>query len=454
MVGVKGQMKFNDEIISIWKRSIANIAIGFMLNLMTFNFEGIQYILPTVGAGLLFIGFKDLKEFNKKFYRGWICSIINGLIVFMNLIIVVTPLNLKIGNSIIIGVSISIFRIIYIFIFREAIKDFFKTKDIQQKNDPVLKLGVWNIIIMGLSVIQLGTILIIPLFCYYFYIISKIYKIRNILGENYKYIKRNNKKIIGEYIFVNLVIVCICSLFSNHIMLEGEKVILEENKKERNILIDKGIPKEILEAMKDEDIDLLKNVKHVEGNTKKLNFYNDEKQYLDTTTIFIETKEKKKYGIEYFKWNNENAFYRDEITISTTEWIKHISGNLVYEKNGEKYISEMPELESGEFSTTNMNFQVEEVNKVVGAISYPFKSTNHRGYIIYEVKTRPNITLGVSIANYIHYKHPFKIPYTKTGEQKEIFNKNTMQNDANFTTEFGRELHKQEEYGNEKINNN
>ncbi|MGL5416832.1 MAG: hypothetical protein ACRDAU_14285 [Clostridium sp.] len=443
-----------NETISVWKGSIECIAIGFMLNLMSFNFLGMQYILPSAGVVLLFVGFKDLRGFNKNFYRGWICSIINGLIVFMNLIILATSLNLKVENSIIIGVCISIFRIIYIFIFREAVKIYLSENNIQQKDDPILKLGIWNVIILGICILQLGTILIIPLFCYYFYIISRIYKIRNILGENYKYIKKNNKKIISGYIFINAIIVGICSLFSNHIILEEKEFIMEENKKERSILIDKGIPKEILECIKDEDIELLKNITHIEGNTKKLNFYNDEKKYLDTITIFIETKEKKKYGIEYFKWSNENAFYRDEITISTTECIKHINGNLVYEKNGKKYISEIPDLESGEFSTTNMEFQVGDVNKVVGAISYPFKSTNHRGYIMYEVNIRPNINLGVNIANYTHYKHPFKIPYKKTGEQKEMFNKNTMQHGANFTTELGRKLDKQEERSNEKINNN
>lgn len=79
-------------------RAIKNIAIGFMFTLFTFNFLWLQYILPTLAAVLLYIGFRDLRKENKALKVAWKFSIINLTFNVLSLIYKSTPLSIKFNN--------------------------------------------------------------------------------------------------------------------------------------------------------------------------------------------------------------------------------------------------------------------------------------------------------------------------------------------------------------------
>lgn len=114
-----------DKMKSRWRDSITNITLGLMFNVVSFDFLGIQYILPIIGGGLLYLGFKELKEEDEIFKSGWYFSIINIFTILINLVFVATPLNVKFENNIMIGLVFALFRLSFIFEFRSEIKRFF-----------------------------------------------------------------------------------------------------------------------------------------------------------------------------------------------------------------------------------------------------------------------------------------------------------------------------------------
>ena len=59
----------------IWRNAIKNIVLGFALTLVTFSIFKLQYILPTIGVGLLYIGLRDIHKENKALNIAWIFSI-------------------------------------------------------------------------------------------------------------------------------------------------------------------------------------------------------------------------------------------------------------------------------------------------------------------------------------------------------------------------------------------
>ena len=71
---------------NIWCNAIKNIAWGFAFTLATFDIFKLQYILPTIGVGLLYIGLRDIHKENKALNVAWIFSIINIIVHIFNLI--------------------------------------------------------------------------------------------------------------------------------------------------------------------------------------------------------------------------------------------------------------------------------------------------------------------------------------------------------------------------------
>lgn len=67
-------------------KSIRKVILGFMLTMMTFNFFALQYILPTVGVCLIYLGFRQLRNENRWFKITWIFSAINIIIKILQLI--------------------------------------------------------------------------------------------------------------------------------------------------------------------------------------------------------------------------------------------------------------------------------------------------------------------------------------------------------------------------------
>lgn len=313
-----------------------------------------------------------------------------------------------------------------------------------QKEDPILKLAVWDIVIIFLAITNLGAIIyiFILMIIYYFYIFNKVYKLRYAFGSDYKYIinekRRDNKKIFGIYIFVNMVVILSCCIFSNHIILEPREIVANGSDEKRAELKKLGFPKEILEDIEDKDLQFIENPTYIENFYERLSFYNSVNEDLELNTIFIETKAKETYVIEHFNWKTPKAFWRDEIEISSTASLGLVSGKLIYEKNGKEYISNMPDFKCNSFKNTDNLLYTSLEERIVGAINYPFKSKNNRGYICYGLNVREGTWNIGNLVNYIHYNNPIRLPYNETGSFKTMFNEKKQQHYTLYTTELGR----------------
>ncbi|MFC3906439.1 hypothetical protein [Clostridium disporicum] len=433
---------------TFWHNSIKNITLGFMLNVITLNFWGLQYILPTIGTVFLYIGFRDLRNENKFFHATWIFSIINVIINLTNLIYISTPLNIEFQNNFIRTIILTAFRLAFLIIFREGLKNIFHKNDITPSKDPVLMLIIWNIltIISGLTLLgQLWFVFLIVII-YYFYIFHSLYKLRydleniNCTTSNDN-IKLSNKSLFISYIVSCAFVVAICCVISNHIQLESKEFIPGNSSATRDMLINKGFPHDILNDIADEDISLIQDALYIESFSEKLSFKSPSNINLKATTIFIEVPDTEMYAIEFFNWENGKPYWNDGFTISASEDLELINGRLLYENKGIKYTASIPRLNDGSIGNIDIFGDVDQSDKISGAISYPFGSTNLKGYVLYKININSyTTTFGGNIVNYIHYNTPFRLPYNIPEYQNLMFNKNLDQHYTNFSIEKDTEI--------------
>lgn len=99
--------------INPWSKPIGFITWGFIITTWRLAFLHLQYILPTIGVILIFLGFRSLRNENKYFKIVWVLSILKLFLQLGDLVSVSTPLNIEgyqeftIG-AVIVGCSLSL----------------------------------------------------------------------------------------------------------------------------------------------------------------------------------------------------------------------------------------------------------------------------------------------------------------------------------------------------------
>ncbi|WP_297637740.1 hypothetical protein [uncultured Clostridium sp.] len=442
----KRERDIEESMRSRWCESIKKITFGFLFVLVSFQFMGFEYVAPIIGGWLLYSGLRTLKDESSVFKRAWYYSIVNIFTILIDLIIIATPLNIYSQELTVNGVIFAIVRVGFIFEITKGVRKFLEEKKVPLEKDPILRLGLWNtlIILLALMNSEIVIVLLIPMFIYYFYILTRIYKLRYIFGRDYRYRvnekRKRNIKELGVYTLINVIVVLSCCVFSNHIILESREVRANGSEEKRAELIKLGFPKEILEDIEDEDLEFIRNPTYIKSEYERLSFYDSPKDDLESNTIFIETKENDTYVVEHFNWKTPKAFWRDEIEISTTEGVSLVSGKLIYEEKEKSYVSDIPKfkLDSYQESIDDLIY-VRQIERILADVNYPFESKNNRGYIIYGLNLREGTWNMGNLVNYTHYNNPIRLPFRETGAIKPMFNEKMQQHHTMYETKLGRE---------------
>lgn len=449
-----------------WRKPMSNIIWGFIFTIVTFNFLGLQYILPTVGVGLLYIGFRDLRKENKVLNVAWIFSIINMVINVLNLIYISTPMSVNFKSNGWIVFILTVFQVSFIIIFREGLNRIFENAHIKPTRDPLLGLVIWKIIILICAITQLGNIwlIFIPLLFFYFYIFYSLYRLADdLLGINFRNSERifkiSSKMFLLIYMIVCTFIVGICGVVSNNIRLDSTEFITPELSEKRDMLIDLGFPEYILKDILDDEVDMLQDAIFVEYSKELLMFdYKEEtiesnlggvtnistiqkpgKNNLEATIIYVELKDNRMYAFEYFDWKDGGAYWHDGFTIGGNVRLELINGRLLYENNGISYFAPIPRLKSRMAIESDLFGDEIKSDKITGAVNYPFGSDRQRGYVFYRLDIDKDRWAGAILLNYTHYSNPFRIPYAETEQNNLIFNDRLKQHYTNFETKAYRE---------------
>lgn len=428
-----------------WSKPIGFITWGFILTTLHLNFIYLQYILPTIGVILIFLGFRSLRNENKYFKTVWILSIVKLLLQLADLVWVSTPLNIVGYPELAIGTVMLAFQIAMFLIFQAALKETYKKADKLLESAPLLWASLWTVaaFLIALSPLSMSWLVFIPMIVCYILIAQSLFRIGGQL-EDTGYVLTNapirisNRTFGWAYFLIALATVIIGSAFYNHLQLEAQEYNLPKTTEARKHLLDLRFPAEALQYLSDEDAAMLSGAVNVEASSKLLMFdarkiehredsegytqithtYEPGKKNTEVTTVYIEMPENVVYVMQYFIWKGGQPVWQDGILISgetKADDKQIISSGLFYSKKGTKYTTDFPRLVCDKI-TRNTMFGIDQSVQIAGALSYPFGSEGQGGYVLYRytVMVDSDIYATHALLSYVHHSSPLHIPYANT----------------------------------------
>ena len=406
-----------------WSKPITLITWGFVLTLFQVNFFFLQYILPAFGVILIFQGFRSLRNENAWFKVTWILSMIQLVLYLFGLLFITTPL-IKSNYSFEIATFSVIYQISFLLIFRKALRIVFQQSGQKQKQDPLLATSI----LTGVAFIIAWSpynhnwfIVILISICYILSYICLFHIGKTIDDTGYRLynspVKLNNSVISALYISFTIIFVVVSCIYFNHVKLEGAKYTQPNMNGTREILIKKGFPKEILQYLGDKSVAPIVDSINIKSSTINLHIGDNGifklPDVLEARTVYIEMPKSEMYVLQYFKWTNAKAYWKDGIQIFTDETasdVQIITSGLMYDKNGITYHADFPSLDC-KFLPRNTFFGKKNCYQIYDGISYPFGSDKQQGYVLYRYKIPQCCRYTNSSLNYIHNMNPFMIPY-------------------------------------------
>ncbi|MGI6066763.1 MAG: hypothetical protein ACOYI2_09785, partial [Bacillota bacterium] len=260
-----------------WSKPIGFITWGFILTTLHLNMIYLQYILPTVGVILIFLGFRSLRNENKYFKILWIFSIVRLLVQLADLIMVSTPLNIADYPELTLGTIMLAFQIALFLIFQVALRDTYKKAGKLIESTPLLWAALWTVaaFLIALSPLSQSWLVFIPMMICYILIVRSLLRIGSQLDDTGYVltnapVRINNRTFGWAYFLIALATVISCSVYHNHLKLEPQEYHLPETTEARQHLIDMEFPAEALKYLSDEDVTVLSGAVDVEAFSKLL----------------------------------------------------------------------------------------------------------------------------------------------------------------------------------------
>lgn len=428
-----------------WSKPIGFITWGFILTTLHLNFIYLQYILPTIGVILIFLGFRSLRNENKFFKMVWVLSIGKLLLHLADLVRVSTPLNSVDYPELAIGTVMLAFQIAMFLIFQAALQETYKKADKLPESTPLLWASLWTVaaFLIALSPLSKSWLAFIPMVICYILIVRSLYRIGSQLDDagyllTNAPVRISNRTFGWAYFLIAVATVITCSAFCNHLKLEPQEYHLPKTTEARQHLLDMEFPAEALKYLSNEDVTMLSGAVNVEASSKLLMFdakkiehregsegytqithtYEPGKKNTEVTTVYIEMPENVVYVMQYFTWRGGQPVWQDGILISgenKADDKRIISSGLFYSKKGTKYTADFPHLVCDKI-TRNTMFGIDHSVQIVGALSYPFGSEGQGGYVLYRytVMVDSGIYATHALLSYVHHSSPLHIPYANT----------------------------------------
>lgn len=454
VIGELGGIPPGDEDVSgtnPWRRPIGNITWGLALTAITINNLGLQYILPTIGTLLVYLGFRSLRGENRWFGAAWVISALKLAAHALSLVLETTPL--AAWNMPPLGLANTVVHVVMLLLFRQALKLSFEKAGQKRARDPLLYAALWQalVVVIALSPLSESWLAFIPMVVFQILILRSLYRTGLELdGVGYGFsnspVRISSGTMSGIYLIGCLALVIACCAAANHGRLDASELAPAQDSKLRGELAEMGFPEHILRDMPDEDVALLEDALLVEVFEETLSFSNALAGYddMEACTVYIEAPENTLYILHRFRWISGDAYWQDGVNIwaaNNVSELELINGALLYDKGGTEYSSGFPRLESGFMESESLFFGTSVDYRITGLISYPFGSENQRGYILYKVRLPDGYINGAASMDYVHWPHPFRVPYEDTGlsmgRGRYSMNGTFRQHYTNFTMRYG-----------------
>lgn len=440
------------EEVNPWREPIGRIAAGMALTGITLNFLYLQYLLPTLGAALQYMGFRTLRRSGPAFRIAWGLSLVELVWHAVWLMLSASPWRLEGMTAYTLGLAGMAVQIARLLLLRAGLQDVCRRAEVEPEGDPLRAAVIWQVLIavLAFSPLAQSWLAFIPMLIAFVLIIRSLVRVGGSLGgAGYCFVNAPVRVSSGVmkwgYLLGCFALVLLTSAVVNHPRLDAQPVPAQGEAETRQALAELGLPEEVLADLSDEHVRALEGALRVDVQQEMMSFYSStttEIQKADADAdrlcayiIYIELPGSRMAVLNYFDWQQGGAYWGDAVMLGWQDTYEYLTGQiggaLLYEKNGQAYTAPIPRLNNGVVTTTDWFSGIQSYPRITGTVSYPFGAQNQRGYVLYILQLRDLNVVGITRGNtWITYRHrlqPFSLPYQTPAELTSGWTDNTLQ---------------------------
>lgn len=424
--------------ITPWRRAMNRILRGMVLESITLNFWGLNYILPAIGHVLILLGLRALRRENRAFRFWWYSMLVETGLWFFNLLHRAAPGwqafdRTPVGWTLVgLGFALGLIEYLCLWLGLRAVR---RCAGLRPGAGGALVLMVWSVLLMAMAVsglTQIGLISFGILLIIYFCIINGLYKLSKELDEAGYALRPAPVRIpdwplagaIWTAVLVGIVVV---SLTCNRLPMDWQPVSQSEHNGVEELkaeLASMGFPENVLADLAPEEIQACDGALRVVSDTHEFSmtlFDDDADKPLKITGVAVELAgEREKWRIfHYFEWETGTSFYGTDAMQFWPAyhhvgegWAKSGSatGRVLCQRNGTEVWSPYYFLGEENFTSTNLFFGPRESTDLFASYSFPIHGEHCRGYVAYEMAELRDGYIIDSWVNYAHARRKFQYP--------------------------------------------
>ncbi len=440
------------EEVNPWREPIGRIAAGMALTGITLNFLYLQYLLPTLGAALQYLGFRTLRRSGPAFRIAWGLSLVELVWHAVWLMLSASPWRLEGMTAYALGLAGMAVQIARLLLLRAGLQDVCRRAEVEPQGDPLRAAVIWQVLIavLAFSPLAQSWLAAIPMLIAFVLIIRSLVRVGGSLGgAGYCFVNAPVRVSSGVmkwgYLLGCFALVLLTSTVVNHPRLDAQPVPAQGEGETRQALAALGLPENVLADLSDEHVRALEGALRVDVQQEMMSFYSStttETQKADADAnrlcsyiIYIELPDSRMAVLNYFDWQQGGAYWGDAVMLGWQDTYEYLTGQiggaLLYEKNGQAYTAPIPRLNNGVVTTTDWFSGIQSYPRITGTVSYPFGAQNQRGYVLYILQLRDlgywGRLNGNTSITYRHRLQPFSLPYQTPAELTSGWTDNTLQ---------------------------
>ncbi len=440
------------EEVNPWREPIGRIAAGMALTGITLNFLYLQYLLPTLGAALQYLGFRTLRRSGPAFRIAWGLSLVELVWHAVWLMLSASPWRLEGMTAYTLGLAGMAVQIARLLLLRAGLQDVCRRAEVEPQGDPLRAAVIWQVLIavLAFSPLAQSWLAAIPMLIAFVLIIRSLVRVGGSLGgAGYCFVNAPVRVSSGVmkwgYLLGCFALVLLTSTVVNHPRLDAQPVPAQGEGETRQALAALGLPENVLADLSDEHVRALEGALRVDVQQEMMSFYSStttETQKADADAnrlcsyiIYIELPDSRMAVLNYFDWQQGGAYWGDAVMLGWQDTYEYLTGQiggaLLYEKNGQAYTAPIPRLNNGVVTTTDWFSGIQSYPRITGTVSYPFGAQNQRGYVLYILQLHDlgywGRLNGNTSITYRHRLQPFSLPYQTPAELTSGWTDNTLQ---------------------------
>ena len=421
-----------------WRVPLGRIAAGLALTGITFNMLYLQYLLPALGIVLQYLGFRALRRSGPAFRLAWALSAVRLVWFAAFTALEATPWAPEGVLVYALGLTAMGIQVVQLLALRAGLREVCRRAETPQQGDPLRSAVIWQlvVIVLAFSPLSQSWLAFLPMLLAFVLIIRSLVRLSGSLGgAGYCFVDApvcvSSRVMKWGYLLACLLLVLGASVCVNHPRLDAQPQPAQGETEMRQALAALGVPEEVLADLSDEHVRALEGALYVETKRHELVFHTDSSHTnmarprpepdtcpaLDAVTVYTELPDNRMAVLNWFRWERGSVHWNDGFDLWWDDSpYELVGGALLYEKGGQAYSAPIPDLYDGTATAYSILWS-NTMPHIIGTVSYPFGSSQQRGYILYVLQLDENRGGGNTNMTYYHQRIPIALPYQSTKER-------------------------------------